>query len=64
MEYEQRVIIRFLLQEDANANDIHTRPQAQFTDGAYSIRTVRHWRQFIRQGEKTSMTIRDLSARR
>jgi hypothetical protein len=39
MEYEQRVIIRFLLREDASANadDIRTRLQAQFTDDAYSI---------------------------
>jgi hypothetical protein len=49
MEYEQRVIIRFHFQEDANADDIHRRLQAQFTDDAYSIRSVRRWCQFIRQ---------------
>jgi hypothetical protein len=54
MEYEQRVIIRFLPQEDANANadDIHRRLHAQFTDDAYSIRSVRRWCQFISSSGK------------
>jgi hypothetical protein len=37
MEYEQRVIIRFLLQEDVNAEHIHRKLQAQFTDDVYNI---------------------------
>jgi hypothetical protein len=39
MEYEQRMIIQFLLQEEANANadDIQRRLEAQLTDDAYSI---------------------------
>jgi hypothetical protein len=54
MEYEQWVIIRFLFQEDSNANGdhIHRRPQAQFTDDAHSIPSVRRWYQFIRQGRE------------
>jgi hypothetical protein len=49
MESEQRVIIRSLLKTSANADDIHRRLQAQFTDDAYSIRSVRRWCQFLRQ---------------
>jgi hypothetical protein len=56
MEYEQRAIIRFLLQEDANANanvdNIHRRFQAQFTDDAYSIQNVRRGCQFMKQGRE------------
>jgi hypothetical protein len=54
MKYEQRVIIPFLLQEDANADDIHKRLQAQFTNDTHSIRSVRHscQCQFIRQGRE------------
>jgi hypothetical protein len=49
MEYEQQVIIRLLLREDATADDIHRRLQAQFTDNADSIRSVRSRCQLIRQ---------------
>jgi hypothetical protein len=58
MEYQQRVIILFLFQEDAkaNADDIHRRLQAQFTDDADSIRSIRRWCQcqcqFIRKGRE------------
>jgi hypothetical protein len=52
IEYEQRVVIRFLLQEDANMDNIHRRLQAQFTDNGYSIGSVRRWCQFIRQGRE------------
>jgi hypothetical protein len=38
-----------LLKEDATADDIHRRPQAQFTDDIYSIRGVRRWRRFGKQ---------------
>jgi hypothetical protein len=49
MESEQRVIIPFLLDENANVDDIHRRFQAQFTDDTYNIRSLRRWCQFIRQ---------------
>jgi hypothetical protein len=52
MEYEQRVIIRFLLNANANANNIHRRHQAQFTDDAYNVRSFRHWSLFIKQGQE------------
>jgi hypothetical protein len=37
MEFEQRVIIRFLYREGANADDIQTPLSAQFDDAAYSV---------------------------
>jgi hypothetical protein len=43
MKSEQRVTIWFLLKENANTDDIHRRFQAQFTDDAYSVRSVRRW---------------------
>jgi hypothetical protein len=49
VEYRQRVAIRFLLQEDTHADDIHRRLQAPFTDDVYGIRSVRGWCQFVRQ---------------
>jgi hypothetical protein len=52
MKCEQPMILWFLLKENANADDIHRRLQAQFTDDAYSIRSVRDYCQFIRQGRK------------
>jgi hypothetical protein len=64
MECEQRVIIRFFLKENGNADEIHRRLQAQFTDGADGIRCDRRWYQFIRHGRKTAMTIRGRVARR
>jgi hypothetical protein len=50
MRSEQQVIIQFLLQANANADNIHRRLQAQFTDDAYRIRSVRRRCQFARQG--------------
>jgi hypothetical protein len=35
MEYGQRGIIRFLLNENANADDIHRKLQKQFTDDVH-----------------------------
>jgi hypothetical protein len=43
------MVIRFLLMENVNRDDIHKRLQAQFTDDAYSLRSARRWCQFIRQ---------------
>jgi hypothetical protein len=52
MKHEPGVIIRFLFKENANADGIHRRLQAQFTDDDYSIRSVRQWCHFIRQGRE------------
>jgi hypothetical protein len=46
------VIIRFLFKEGVDANDIHTRLLAQFGDEFYSLRSVRRWRQYVRQGRE------------
>jgi hypothetical protein len=46
------VIIRFLFQKNGNADDIHGRLQAQFTNDIYDIRSVRCWCQFIRQSRE------------
>jgi hypothetical protein len=43
MEYDQRVIIRFLSNEGIAADEITTRFQAQFAEHAYKLRTVRFW---------------------
>jgi hypothetical protein len=49
-EYEQPIIIRFLLNENVHLDDTHRRLQARFTDDARSILSVRVWCQFIRKG--------------
>jgi DNA-binding transcriptional ArsR family regulator len=43
MESDQRVIIRFLLNERAEANQITARFQTQFGEHSYKLRTVRFW---------------------
>jgi hypothetical protein len=50
IEFEQRVIIRFLGREVVNASDIHPRLSAQFGDGAYHAL-------FDREVTETSMRI-------
>jgi hypothetical protein len=57
MEYDQRVIIRFLWTERIGANEITNRLQAQFAEYAYKLRTVRFWIGEVRFGSvvKTSM---------
>jgi histone-lysine N-methyltransferase SETMAR len=52
MDFEQRVIIRFLSKEGVDANRIHTRLSAQFRDEAYSLRSVQRWCQYVRQGRE------------
>jgi hypothetical protein len=52
MDFEQRMIIRFLFKEGVDANDIHTRLLAQFEDEAYSLRSVQRWCQYVRQGRE------------
>jgi hypothetical protein len=43
MEYDQRVIIRFLWNEGIDTNQITARLQAQFGEHAYKLRTIRFW---------------------
>jgi hypothetical protein len=52
MEYEQRVIVRFLYRERVAQDEIHRRLKAQFADDAYSLRSVQHWYQFVWQGRE------------
>jgi hypothetical protein len=52
MDFEQRVIIRFLFKEGVDANDIHMRLLAQFGDEADSLRSVQRWCQYVRQGRE------------
>jgi hypothetical protein len=43
MEYDQRVIIKFLWNEKTNAHEITQRLQAQFHEEAYTFRTIQFW---------------------
>jgi hypothetical protein len=52
MDFEQRVIIRFLFKENLDANDIHTRLLAQLGDEDDSLRSVQRWYQYVRQGRE------------
>jgi hypothetical protein len=52
VELEQRIIIRFLNRKHTEPGDIHARLSAQFGDAAYSLRSVQHWCQYIRQGRE------------
>jgi transcriptional regulator of aromatic amino acid metabolism len=52
MEFEQRIIIRFLYREHTESRDIHARLSAQFNDAADSLRSVQCWCQYIRQGHE------------
>jgi hypothetical protein len=52
MNFEQRVIIRFLFKEGVDANDIHLRLLARFGDDVDSLRNVQRWCQYVRQGRE------------
>jgi hypothetical protein len=43
MEYDQRVIIRFLWNKRTDAHEITHRLQTQFDEHVYTLRTVRFW---------------------
>jgi hypothetical protein len=43
MEYDQRMIVKFLLNEGADARDIADRLQAQFGEHGYKLWTVQFW---------------------
>jgi hypothetical protein len=52
MEYDQRVIIRFRYNEQTDAHDIIQKPQEQFAQDAYVLRTVQFWTGEIRRGRQ------------
>jgi hypothetical protein len=52
MEYDQRVIIRFLRKGRISPEDIHARLEAQLGDLTYSGRSVRQWCQYVLQGRE------------
>jgi hypothetical protein len=43
MDYDQRMIIKFLLNERVDARNIADRLQAQFSKHAYKLRTIQFW---------------------
>jgi hypothetical protein len=52
MEYDQRVIIRFLSNDGIAADEITGRLQAQFVEHAYKLRIVRFWIGEVRFGRQ------------
>jgi hypothetical protein len=52
MEYDQRVIIKFLWNEGADTRQIADRLQAQFAEHSYQLRMVRFWITEIRHGRQ------------
>jgi hypothetical protein len=49
MQYDQRVIIRFLCKERVSSKNIHARLEAQFRSAIYSERSLRRWCQYVGQ---------------
>jgi hypothetical protein len=52
MDYDQRVIIKFLSNEGADASQITARLQELFVEHAYQNRTVQFWITEIRRGHQ------------
>jgi transposase len=52
MEYERRVIIKFLFNEGADARQIAERLKAQFHEDAYALRAVQFWITELRRGRE------------
>jgi hypothetical protein len=52
MDFEQRVIIRFLFKEGVDANDIHPRLLAQLGNKVYSLGSLQRWCQYVRQARE------------
>jgi hypothetical protein len=52
MEYEQRVIIKFLFNRPADARQIAERLRAQLHEDAYALRTVQFWTTELRRGRE------------
>jgi DNA-binding transcriptional ArsR family regulator len=49
MEFDQRVIIRFLCKDRVSLEDIHAHIEAEFGDATYSEQSVQWWCQYVRQ---------------
>jgi hypothetical protein len=54
MGYGQRVIIKFLVNDGLSADEIEEKPGAQFTEDAYSLRTVQFWIAEVQKAAKIS----------
>jgi hypothetical protein len=52
IEYDQRVIARFLHSEGVHPDQIHARLTAQFGSGTDNLRSVQRWCQYVRQGRE------------
>jgi hypothetical protein len=52
MEYDQRLILKFLFNEGCDANQIVERLEAQFHEDAYSSRSVQFWIGEIKRGRE------------
>jgi hypothetical protein len=52
MDHDQRVIIKFLWNERADAHQITARLQAQFVEHAYQLETVQFWIAEMRRGRQ------------
>jgi transposase len=52
MDYDQRVIIRFLMNEGVLANEIFMRLRVQFGEDSYALGTVQFWMQEIKRGRQ------------
>jgi hypothetical protein len=52
MEYEQRVIIKFLTNESVDAHEIHTRLSAQFGEQTYALRAIQFWAREMQRGRE------------
>jgi hypothetical protein len=52
MEYDQRVIVKFLWNEGIDARKITARLQAQFVEHAYQLEAVKFWITKIRRGRQ------------
>jgi hypothetical protein len=51
MEFEQKIIIRFLFKEGLEGQDIHSRLSAQFGDARDTLRSAQRWCQYVRPGK-------------
>jgi hypothetical protein len=52
MEYDQRVIIRFLWNEEVDVRDITDRLRPQFGEHAYALRRVQFWIAWVLSGRQ------------
>jgi hypothetical protein len=52
MDYERRVIMRFLCKEGVLPAEIHTKVEAEFGEDAYSLCSVQRWFRFAQRGRE------------